>query len=68
MFSVTKKYEGKIKTFLMTDIAKNNNQDEATLPVPATYVIGRDDVIKRRHFNYNYGVRATAKENIDNLK
>lgn len=68
MFSVTKKYQGKIKTFLRTDIAENNSQDEATLPVPATYIIGRDGVIKWRHFDYNYGVRATAKEIIDNLK
>tara|TARA_B100000809_G_scaffold264093_1_gene318990 strand:- start:2657 stop:3286 length:630 start_codon:yes stop_codon:yes gene_type:complete len=68
MFSVTKKYQGKIKTFLMTDIAKNNNQEEATLPVPATYIIGQDGKIKWRHFNYDYSVRATAKEIIDYLK
>jgi len=68
MFSVTKKYQGKIKTFLMTDIANNNNQDEATLPVPATYIIGQDGIIKWRHFNYDYSIRATTKEIIDHLK
>ena len=68
MFSVTKKYERKIKTFLMTDIAKNNNQEEAKLPVPATYIIGKDGLIKWRHFDYNYSYRASAKEIIDNLK
>ncbi|MBL4668878.1 MAG: redoxin domain-containing protein [Flavobacteriales bacterium] len=68
MFNVTKKYQGKIKTFLRTDIAKNNNQEEATLPVPATYIIGQDGLIKWRHFNYNYSERATIKEIIDNLK
>lgn len=68
MFNVTKKYQGKIKTFLMTDIAQNNGQEEATLPVPATYIIGKDGVIKWRHFDYDYSVRATAKEIIDNLK
>lgn len=68
LFYVTKKYQGKIKTFLMTDIAKNNNQDEALLPVPATYVIGKDGVIKWRHFDYDYSKRASVKEIIDNLK
>lgn len=68
LFNVTKKYQGKIKTFLMTDIAKNNNQDEALLPVPATYVIGKDGVIKWRHFDYDYSKRASVKEIIDNLK
>ncbi|MDG1475788.1 MAG: peroxiredoxin-like family protein [Vicingaceae bacterium] len=68
LFSVTKKYQGKIKTFLMTDIAQNNGQEEAVLPVPATYIIGKDGVVKWRHFDYDYSVRATAKEIIDNLK
>lgn len=68
LFSVTNKYQSKIKTFLMTDIAKNNNQEEAMLPVPATYIIGRDGKVKWRHFNYNYSVRATVKEIIDQLE
>jgi len=61
-FTVTDKYEKKIKTFLKTSIAENNEQQEAQLPVPATYVIGKDGKIKYRHFDYNYKVRATAKE------
>lgn len=68
LFNVTEKYQGKIKTFLRTDIAKNNNQEEAKLPVPATYIIGRDGIIKWRHFNYNYSERASVKSIIDNLK
>lgn len=67
LFSVTKKYRGKIKTFLFTDIAENNGQDEAMLPVPATYIIGKDGKIKWRHFDYDYTKRASAKEIIDNL-
>ena len=38
----------------MTDITKNNNQEKATLPVPATYIIGKDGTIIWRHFDYNY--------------
>ena len=61
-FTVTEKYQKKIKTFLHTSIAENNNQSEAQLPVPATYVIGKDGRIKYRHFDYDYKVRATASE------
>ena len=68
LFSVTKKYQGKIKTFLFTDIAENNNQEEAKLPVPATYIIGTDGKIKWRHFDYDYSKRASAQSIIDNLK
>lgn len=67
LFSVTKKYQGKIKTFLFTDIAESNNQEEAKLPVPATYIIGVDGKIKWRHFDYDYSKRASAKAIIDNL-
>ena len=68
LFYVTKKYQGKIKTFLFTDIAKNNNQDEAQLPVPATYIIGKDGKIKWRHFDYDYSKRASVKSIIKNLE
>ncbi len=68
LFSVTEKYQGKIKTFLRTDIAENNNQEEAKLPVPATYIIGKDGMIKWRHFNYNYSERASVKSIVENLK
>lgn len=67
LFNVTGKYQTKIKTFLMTDIAKNNGQEEASLPVPATYIIGKDGKIKWRHFDYDYTKRASAKEIMDNL-
>ncbi len=68
LFSVTKKYQKKIKTFLRTDIAENNHQEEAQLPVPATYIIGKNGLIKWRHFNYNYSERASVKEILDNLE
>ncbi len=67
LFNVTRKYQGKIKTFLFTDIAKNNNQEDAILPVPATYIIGKNGKIIYRHFDYDYSVRATVKDIIDNL-
>ena len=68
LFNVTKKYQEKIKTFLRISIAKNNNQSVAQLPVPATYIIGQDGLIKWSHFNYDYTKRASVREIIDNLK
>ena len=68
MFYVTSGYQKKIKTFLRTDISKNNNQDEAQLPVPATYIIGKDGNIKWRHFKYNYSERASVKEILNHLE
>ena len=68
LFYVTEKYQKKIKLFLKTDIAMSNNQNEAQLPVPATFIIGKDGLVKWRHFNYDYTKRATVKEIIDNLK
>lgn len=67
LFNVTKKYQSKIKTFLFTDIAESNNQDEAKLPVPATYIIGKDGKIKWRHFDYDYSKRASVKVILDHL-
>ncbi len=68
LFSVTKKYQGKIKTFLRTDIAENNNQEEAALPVPAAYIIDTTGKITWRYFEYDYAKRPSIKEIIDNLK
>jgi peroxiredoxin len=68
LFNVTEKYQRKIKTFLRTDIAESNNQEEAQLPVPATYIIGKDGLIKWRHFKYDYSERASVKEILDHLK
>lgn len=67
LFYVTKKYQKKIKTFLRTDITKQNGQEVAKLPVPATYIVGKNGVILFEHFNYDYGVRATATEILSNL-
>ncbi len=68
LFNVTKGYQKRIKTFKGTDIAENNNQEEAALPVPATYIIGKDGKIKWRHFNYDYSKRASVKAIVTNLK
>lgn len=67
LFKVTEKYTKKIKTFLFTDIARNNQDAEAYLPVPATYIIGQDKTIKYVQFDPNYKNRSSVKEILDNL-
>ncbi|NLR91279.1 MULTISPECIES: peroxiredoxin family protein [Flammeovirga] len=56
-FEVTEKYQKKIKTFLFTDIAANNAIHQASLPVPATYIIGKDQKIIAKQYNPQYSVR-----------
>lgn len=68
LFDVTKGYSGKVKTFLGTDIADNNGSNKAQLPVPATFVIGKDGVIKYKQFDFDYKNRASVKEIIEHIK
>ncbi len=66
-FEVTNGYQKKIKTFLFTDIAKNNNKETAKLPVPATFIIDKSGTIVYRQFDLNYKNRASIKEIVENL-
>ena len=66
-FDVTDEYNQKIKNNLSADIAKNNAQEQATLPVPATYIIDHNGVITWRQFDYNYKKRASVKHIAENL-
>jgi len=66
-FSVTEDYQNRIRNGLKADIAINNDQDEAKLPVPATYIIDRSGKIVYRQFNPDYHQRATVKEMLENI-
>lgn len=68
LFHVTSFYQNKVRAGRLTDIAKNNNQKEAVLPVPATYIIGKGGKIIYRQFDFNYTKRATVKEIIEHLE
>lgn len=61
LFKVTEDYEAKILKNLDADIAANNAQEDAGLPVPATYIIGMDGKIMWRHFDLDYKNRASVK-------
>lgn len=68
LFRVSSGYDRKIKTLLFTDIADNNEEDEAYLPIPATYVIGTDAKIKYVHHDSNYRQRASIEDIVGALK
>lgn len=66
-FAVTQKYQRKIKMVLFSDIAEDNNQQEARLPVPATFIINEEGQIVWRHFDLNYKNRASVQQILKNL-
>jgi peroxiredoxin len=52
---------------LSADIARTNNQKDAQLPVPATYIINTDRQIVARQFDVNYKNRASVRWVLENL-
>jgi len=66
-FNVTTEYITKIKRFKRVSIAENNDQKNAVLPVPATYIINKSGTIVYRHFEYNYKKRASIGTILANL-
>lgn len=49
------------------DFDKVNGSNGANLPVPATYIIGKDGVIKYIFFNVDYRKRASVQDILNNL-
>ncbi|MGE5107154.1 MAG: peroxiredoxin-like family protein [Sphingobacteriales bacterium] len=49
------------------DFDKSNGSNGAYLPVPATYIVGKDGTIKYVYFNRDYKERASIKELLENL-
>ena len=49
------------------DLNQANGNNGAVLPVPATYVIGKDGIIKYVFFNPDYKVRATVGDILNHL-
>jgi peroxiredoxin len=61
-FPVTKRYQKRIKRLLRAKIAERNGQEEATLPVPAVYLITPSGKVAWRYFNYDYRQRPPVSE------
>jgi peroxiredoxin len=49
------------------DLLKTNNQKQATLPVPAAYIINRDGAVTFRYFNEDYKKQVSVKELLEAL-
>ena len=49
------------------DFSKANGSNGANLPVPATYIIGKDGIIKYVFFNPDYKVRNTVQDLLNHL-
>ena len=67
-FKVTKEYQNMIKMGKFTDIATANEQKEAYLPVPATYLISRQGTIVWRQFDPDYKNRATIADIVEAIE
>lgn len=67
LFSVTEAYQQRIRDRLDSDIALNNGKTVAQLPVPATYVIGKDGIIKYAQFDLDYKNRASVEDILQHL-
>ena len=50
------------------DFDKSNGANGANLPVPATYIIGKDGKIRYVFFNTDYRQRASVKDILVNIE
>ncbi|WP_430813253.1 peroxiredoxin-like family protein [Carboxylicivirga sp. RSCT41] len=49
------------------DINKASGNTDRALPVPATYIIGKDGYVSNRHFDKNYKTRMSVKDILRSL-
>ena len=67
LFEVNKSYQAKFANAFNQELSGVNVQDKAVLPVPATYLIGKDGLIKFKHFEYNYTHRSVVGDILKHL-
>lgn len=60
-FEVNEGYQNMLKKY-DNDLTTTNEIKKASLPVPATYIIGQDGKIIARHYNPNYTGRMSVKD------
>jgi peroxiredoxin len=66
-YTIQKKDKMAFKTFLVPLVKKHNKDSEAILPIPATYIIGKEGKIKYVHFDADYKNRSSLEEILKNL-
>ena len=67
LFHVTDKYNDYIEKAKGKRIEEFNGDQKAVMPVPATYLIGQDKVIKYVHYDPDYKKRSDLKEVLRHL-
>jgi len=67
-FKVTDDYAKKVSGSAKVGLAESQGEEDAYLPVPATYLIGPDGKIFYAHYDHNYRNRATAADMIAAMK
>lgn len=65
-FDVNEGYQTMLKKY-DNDLTKTNSIKKASLPVPATFVIGQDGKIIARHYDPNYKGRMSVKDILASL-
>ena len=66
-FNASSTYLEKYKGWMGQDLAEVNDQENPTLPVPATYIISKEGKIKWVQYDPNYKNRATVDEILNAL-
>lgn len=64
-FEVTAGYKKMFEGYTGESVEEMNASEKAKLPVPATFVIGKDRKVKFVQFDYNYSNRASVKDIIE---
>ncbi|MGG1314072.1 hypothetical protein [Cohnella laeviribosi] len=68
LFELPDYLQNTFKNILKRDLAEFNKTDRWILPVPATYMIDREGIIRFAHVNPDFMKRLEPQEMIDQLK
>ena len=66
-YKITKETVPKYRTNVIRLTNKSNGNEDGILPIPATYVIGNNGVIKWKHVDMDYTQRSTVKQILEQL-
>ncbi len=67
-YEVTSDINERLNEYIGGDLAAINGQDRAALPVPATYLIGKNRKVRFAHYDVNYRNRATVEDVLSVIK
>lgn len=66
-FTVNDAYNKRFSDWKGVTIAEENGQESGTLPIPATFIIGKDGIVKWSHFDPDYSNRSTIEDILANI-